>query len=173
VVIFTFSYKGLLGWIFLQYVTKNLYFFFNTSHFCIKFSQITRNYIKMFKLHQSLRFVLENYLNFKLYENMLIIIFIIFYYKLFFFFDVMYITSHLHAVKDFWNFKFLFNIFLINFFFKFYNFQIVIVFCVDNQLASSQFFFIKIHFIKRIFSLVICKIDFFLCNCCSSSKILY
>jgi hypothetical protein len=33
VVIFIFSKKGLLGWNLMQYVTKNTYMFFNTSHF--------------------------------------------------------------------------------------------------------------------------------------------
>jgi hypothetical protein len=40
----------------------------------------------------------------------------------------MYITPHLHVVKNFWNLKILFNRFLILKFFKFHNFQFVNVF---------------------------------------------
>jgi hypothetical protein len=39
---------------------------------------------------------------------------------------------------------------------------------VDNQLISFQFFSHQNSFIKKVFSLIICKIDYFLCNCCSS-----
>jgi hypothetical protein len=42
----------------------------------------------------------------------------------------MYITPHLHVVKDFWHLKILFNIFLILKFLKFHNFQIVNAFGV-------------------------------------------
>jgi hypothetical protein len=56
-----------------------------------------------------MRFVLKNYLNFKLYENMLIILFLFFFVNYNFVLDVMYITPHLHVVKKILNFKILFN----------------------------------------------------------------
>jgi len=59
----------------------------------------------------------------------------------------MYITPHLHVVKDFWSLKFLFNRFLIFQIFKFHNFQIM---SVDNQLTSSQFFSHQNYFYKEI-----------------------
>jgi hypothetical protein len=50
----------------------------------------------MYTFYQILHFILKNYLNFKLYENMLIILFSHIYIL-----DVMYITPHLHMIKDF------------------------------------------------------------------------
>ncbi len=44
---------------------------------------------------------------------------------------------------------------------------------VDNQLTSSQSFSHQNSFLKKVFSLVICKIGCFLCNCCSNSKVFY
>jgi hypothetical protein len=53
------------------------------------------------------------------------------------------ITTHLHVVKDSWNFKIMFN--------NFFNFLISYLskcecfLSVDNQLTLAQFFLIKIH----------------------------
>jgi hypothetical protein len=44
--------------------------------------------------------------------------------------DVMYITPHLHVVKDSWNFFIMFNRFFIFLDFKFHNFQTLSVFWV-------------------------------------------
>ncbi len=83
----------------------------------------------MYRLYQILCFVLKKYLNFKLYKKMLIIYcFILFFINKIFVLDVMYITPHLHVVKDSWNFKFLFNRFKISKNLKFHNFQIVSAF---------------------------------------------
>jgi hypothetical protein len=85
----------------------------------------------MYKFYQILHFILKIYLNFKLYENMLIIYyFILLFHKLQLCFRYHYITPHLHVVKDSWNFKIVFNIFLIFKILKFYNFQIMSVFWV-------------------------------------------
>jgi len=74
---------------------------------------------------------LKNYLNLKLDENMLIILwFFSHIVKYDFALDVMYITPHLHVVKDFWNFKIMFNRFYFIFNFKFHKFQIVSAFWV-------------------------------------------
>jgi hypothetical protein len=87
--------------------------------FCINFLLITKNFLKLYKFYQILHFVLKNYLNFKLYENMLIILwFFSCIIKYNFALNVMYITPYLHVVKDFWNLKILFKGFLI---FKFSN----------------------------------------------------
>jgi hypothetical protein len=129
----------------------------------------------VYKIYEIFHFILKNYFNFKLYENMLIIfLFFYFFIKIFLKKDVMYITPHLHVVKDFWKFEILFNRFLILKILRFHNFQIVSVFLnVDNQLTSPQFFSHQNSFIKIIFSLLFYKIDCFLCNYCSISKVLY
>ncbi len=62
----------------------------------------------------------------------LFIIYYLFFINCNFVLDVMYITTHLHVVKDFWNFKNMFNRFLIFKIFKFQNFQIMFFFSVDN-----------------------------------------
>jgi len=83
VVIFTFSYKGFLGWNLLQRIIKNTSQFSIHHIFCINFSWITKNFFKMYKFYQMMRFVLKIYRNFKLYENMLVIWwFILLFHKL-------------------------------------------------------------------------------------------
>jgi hypothetical protein len=60
---------------------------------------------------------------------MLIILWFLFlYHKIQLFLDVMYITLHLHVVKDLWNFLIVFNRFLVFKIFKIQKFQIVSVF---------------------------------------------
>jgi len=66
--------------------------------------------------------------------------------------DVMYITPHLHVVIFFWKFKIP---------------QISNHECFSNvgdQLKSFQFFSHQNSIIKKIFSLIIYKIDYFWCN---------
>jgi hypothetical protein len=99
--------------------------------FWINFWWITKNFLKVYKFYQILHFILKNYPNFKLYEHILIILwFFSCTIKYNFTLDVMYITPHLHVVKDFWNIKFLFNRFLIFKILKSHKFQIVSVFWV-------------------------------------------
>ncbi len=110
--------------------------------FCINFSWITKNFVKVYKIYQIMDFVLKNYLNFKLYENMLIISFFYYFIKYNFFLDVIYITPHLHVVKG--------NVSNCECFLS-----------VDIQLTSSQFFSHQNSFINKFSSLVIYKIDYF------------
>jgi len=128
----------------------------------------------VYRFYQIICFVLKNYPNFELHENMLIILWFFFlYHKYNFALNVMYITPHWHVVKDFWNLKILFNRFLIK---KIQIPKIPNCECflsVGNQLKSSQFFSHQNSIIKRVFSLVIFKIDYFCYNCCSSSKVFY
>jgi signal transduction histidine kinase len=94
--------------------------------FCINFWWITKNFLKVYRFYQILHFVLKNYLNFKLYEDMLILFYDFFscLIKYNFALYFVYITPHLHVIKDFWNFKILFNRFLVFKKFKFHKFQI-------------------------------------------------
>jgi hypothetical protein len=82
-----------------------IHIYFLIHHiFCIKISWITNVFLKMYNFYQIFLFILKNYLNFKLYENMLIIeCFILVFINYNFVLDVTYITPHLHVVKDFWN----------------------------------------------------------------------
>jgi len=57
----------------------------------------------MYIFYQILSFVLKKNINFKLYENLFFFL-IIFFINYNFVLDVMYITPHLHVVKDSWNF---------------------------------------------------------------------
>jgi hypothetical protein len=62
----------------------------------------------MYGLYQILRFVLKIF-KFQIVWKYAIYLFIYCVIKYNFFLDVMYITPHLHVVKDFWNFEIMFN----------------------------------------------------------------
>ncbi len=115
----------------------------------------------MYRFYQILHFVLKNYLNFKLYENMLILFYDLFscLIKYNFVLGFMYITSHLHVIKDSWILFFLFNRF-----FYFSNFQIPQIsncecfLTMGNQSTSFQKKNHQNSIIKRVFNLVIYNI---------------
>jgi len=120
VVIFTFSKKGFLDEIFCNMLLK-IHIIFSIHHiFNIIFSWITKNLLKMYRFYQ-IHFILKNYHNFKLYFICLFCCIINYNFAL----DVMYITPHLHTVKDSWKFLILFNGFSTFKNFKFHNFQSV------------------------------------------------
>jgi hypothetical protein len=68
-----FHRKDFCNEIFCNMLLK-IHITFSIRHiFCINFSWITKNFLKVYKFYQILRFIFKNYLNFKLYKNMLII----------------------------------------------------------------------------------------------------
>jgi hypothetical protein len=138
-----FHKKNFWDQIFCNVLLKIHIYFLIHHIFCIKFSWITKNLKKVYGFYQILHFILNIYLNFKFYENMLIIeCFILLFHKLKLCLYVKNITPHLHVVKDFWNFEILFNRFLIK---KFHNFQIVSAFLIwIINKHHLNFFLIKI-----------------------------
>ncbi len=119
----------------------------------------------MYRFYQILRFVLRNYLNFKLYENLLIIYcFILLFHKLKLCFRCRVHYTPFTCGKGLLKFKNLKISQLSN---------CECFFSVDNQLTLFQFFSHQNSFVKKVLSLIIYKIDYFLCNYCSSSNVLY
>jgi hypothetical protein len=162
-----------IRWNLLQYVKLKIHMIFSIHHiFCINYWWITKKFLKVYKFYQILCFVLKNYPNFKLYQNMLTILcFIFLFHKL-----QLSFGYHVHYTlftcgKGLLNLKIFFNRFLS---FKIFQFHNLWVFFECGQSINIIFFFSHQNsFIKNFFSLIIYEIDYFWCNNCSSSKVLY
>jgi hypothetical protein len=134
---------------------------FSIHHiFCINFWWITNFSPKVYKFYQILHFVLKHYPNFKSYENRVIILWFSFLYhkiKICFICHVHYTTFTCGK----WLLKLIYS--------KYFKIsQISNCECfwnVGNQLTSSQKNSHQISIIKRVFNIVIYKIDYFLFNC--------